>query len=109
MLDPLVPKDSRERRELKAVLDPVVSKESRDPRATLVTVDPRAPVEVERLGLRDPKVSKVPREVLALLDLVLVALQDPWEPEANVERWASKDKREILVHLDPRVLLGAMD
>lgn len=109
LLGLLVPKDSRERKVLKAAPDPVVSKESKDPRVTPVTVDPRDPVEVERLDLRDLKASKVPREVLELLDLVLVALLDPWEPEANVERWVNKDKREILVHLDLRVPLGAMD
>jgi len=109
LLDLLVPKDSRERRVLRDVLDPVVSKEFKDPRVTLVTVDPRDPVEVEPQDLRDLKVSKVPKEVLELQDLVPVARPAPWELEVNVERWVSKDKKEILAHLDPRVPLVAMD
>lgn len=109
LLDLLVPKDSRERRALRAELDPGVSKESKDPRATLVTVDPRDPVEAEPQDPRDLKASKAPRVAPELLDLVPVALLAPWELEANVERWVSKGKREILAHPVPRAPLAATD
>lgn len=99
---------SRVRRELKDALDPVVSRVSKDQRVTLATVDPRALVVVVQLALRDPKVSRVPRVLLDLQDLVLAVPLDLWAPVVSVGRWVSKAPRATLEHLVLREHLVAM-
>lgn len=77
------------------------SKVFRDLRATLATVAPRVHVVVVQLVLRVRKVSKVLRESVESLDLVLEVLLVLWGLRASVERWANKAPR---VTLDPLVL-----
>lgn len=96
------------RKEKRAVLDRVVSKVSKVPRVTLVTEDPRDLVVVVPLAHRDHKASKDPKAAVANLVQELEVQLDPWAHEVNEVRWVSKDRRETLVHLDLKELLGAM-
>lgn len=86
----------------------MVSKVSKVLRVTLVTEDQKDLVEVVPLVHRALKESKDPRAAVVSLAQELEAQLDPWVPEASEVRWASKDRREILVHLDHKEQLDAM-
>jgi len=90
------------KRAKRAALALVVSKVSKAPRVTQATVVPRDLVVVVPLVHKDPRVSRVLRaaEVKQVQEQeVRLAL---WVQEVNVERWESKVKRVILVHLAPK-------
>lgn len=92
----------------KVELAHVASREFKVPRVTLVIEDPKVHVVVVPPDPRDHKEFRVQREKEEPLDQEQEDLLGQWALEESVERWGSKVRRAILVHLEAKVLLGAM-
>lgn len=104
----LVPRVSKEKRELKGALVPVDSRAFRAPRVTLATVGRKVLVAAVLPAHKVPKEFKVQRAAEVLLVQGLVARLDLWDLVGSVVRWASKVKRATPALLVPRVLVDVM-
>jgi len=87
---------SRELKEKKVATEIVGKKVSRVLEVMVVVLESVDLVVVVKLALRDPKVSKGPRETRVRPVLVLAVLQVPWE---------AREKRVLLESLVPREML----
>jgi len=86
----------------------VDSREFKVLKVTLVTEDLKGHVVVVQLDPKDHKEFRVQREKEELLDQELEDQLGQWDLEENAERWGSKVRKVILVHLEAKVPVDAM-